>query len=191
MGSYILLIANPLCSYVLHINFVLYKTQPYFQNCSRAHVFMIHTQMWRKRPQAQARSSRFMARDHIQQIPSIFWSAFGQLQVLTRMMPSNNRPRPQPHGLRPIPGEAQMDEIVCANTAFRYWRCPPQVRDLYPRLPNSEEGWRALSQAPFVTDVLKTPIIAVASPGCCNHHSGLRSTIRWEGASICQHNNRH
>lgn len=40
-----------------------------------------------------------------------------------------------------------MDEIVCANTAFRYWRCPPQVRDLYPRLPNSEEGWRALSQA--------------------------------------------
>lgn len=76
-----------------------------------------------------------------------------------------------------------MDEIVCANTAFRYWRCPPQVRDLYPCLPNSEEGWRALSQAPFVTDVLKTPIIAVASPGCCNHHSGLRSTIRWEGAS--------
>lgn len=76
-----------------------------------------------------------------------------------------------------------MDEIVCANTAFRYWRCPPQVRDLYPRLPNSEAGWRALSQAPFVTDVLKTPIIAVASPGCCNHHSGLRSTIRWEGAS--------
>ena len=76
-----------------------------------------------------------------------------------------------------------MDEIVCANTAFRYWRCPPQVRDLYPRLPNSEDGWRALSQAPFVTDVLKTPIIAVASPGCCNHHSGLRSTVRWEGAS--------
>ena len=23
-----------------------------------------------------------------------------------------------------------MDEIVCANTAFRYWRCPPQVRDM-------------------------------------------------------------
>ena len=88
-----------------------------------------------------------------------------------------------PHGLRPIPGEAQMDEIVCANTAFRYWRCPPQVRDLYPRLPNSEDGWRALSQAPFVTDVLKTPIISVAPPGCCNHHSGLRSTIRWEGVS--------
>ena len=75
-----------------------------------------------------------------------------------------------------------MDEIVCANTAFRYWRCPPQVRNLYPRLPSSDDGWRALSQAPFVTDVLKTPIIAVASPGC-NHHSGLRSTIRWEGAS--------
>lgn len=48
-----------------------------------------------------------------------------------------------------------MDEIVCANTAFHYWRCPPQVRNLYPRLPNSEDGWRALSQSPFVVDVLK------------------------------------
>lgn len=76
-----------------------------------------------------------------------------------------------------------MDEIVYANTAFRYWRCPPQVRDLYPRLPSSEDGWRALAQSPFVVDILKTPIIVVASPGCCNHHSGLRSTIRWEGAS--------
>ncbi len=76
-----------------------------------------------------------------------------------------------------------MDEIVCANSAFRYWRCPPQVRDLYPRLPSSEDSWRALAQAPFVTDVLKTPVITVASPGCCNHHSGLRSTIRWDGAS--------
>ena len=76
-----------------------------------------------------------------------------------------------------------MDEIICANTAFRYWRCPPQVRDLYPRLPSPEDGWRSLAHSPFVTDVLKTPIIAVASPGCCNHHSGLRSTIRWEGAS--------
>ena len=54
-----------------------------------------------------------------------------------------------------------MDEIVCVNTAFRYWRCPPQVRDLYPRLPSSDDGWRALSQAPFVTDILKTPIITV------------------------------
>ena len=73
-----------------------------------------------------------------------------------------------------------MDEIVSANTAFRYWRCPPQVHDLYPRLPSSDDGWACtLSQAPFVTDVLETPIIAVASPGCCNHHSGLRSTIRW------------
>ena len=54
-----------------------------------------------------------------------------------------------------------MDDIVCANTAFRYWRCPPQVRNLYPRLPNSEDGWRALSQAPFVTEVLKTPIIGL------------------------------
>lgn len=70
-----------------------------------------------------------------------------------------------------------MDEIVCANSAFRYWRCPPQVRDLYPRLPNSEEGWRALSQAPFVTDILKSPIITTTQPGGVNYHSGLRTTI--------------
>lgn len=61
-----------------------------------------------------------------------------------------------------------MDEIVCANTAFRYWRCPPQVRGLYPRLPNSDDGWRVLSQAPFVTDVLKTPIITTTEPGGVN-----------------------
>ena len=93
--------------------------------------------------------------------------------------------RPRPHSKRPAAETrgGPMDEIVCANTAFRYWRCPPQVRDLYPRLPSSEDGWRALAQSPFVVDVLKTPIIAVASPGYCNHHSGLRSTIRWEGAS--------
>ena len=76
-----------------------------------------------------------------------------------------------------------MDEIVCANTAFRYWRCPPQVRDLYPRLPNSEEGWRALAQSPFVTDVLKTPIITSTEPGGVNYHSGLRTTIHCEDAS--------
>ena len=76
-----------------------------------------------------------------------------------------------------------MDEIICANTAFRYWRCPPQVRDLYPRLPNSEDGWRALSQAPFVTEVLKTPIITTTAPGGVNYHSGLRTTIHCEDAS--------
>jgi hypothetical protein len=76
-----------------------------------------------------------------------------------------------------------MDEIVCANTAFRYWRCPPQVRDLYPRLPNSEDGWRALSHAPFVTDVLKVPIITSTEPGGVNYHSGLRTTIHCGDAS--------
>lgn len=76
-----------------------------------------------------------------------------------------------------------MDEIVCANTAFRYWRCPLQVRDLYPRLPNSEDGWRALSQSPFVVDVLKTPIITTTVPGGVNYHSGLRTTIHCDDAS--------
>lgn len=76
-----------------------------------------------------------------------------------------------------------MDEIVCANSAFRYWRCPPQVRDLYPCLPNSEEGWRALSQAPFANDVLKTPIITTTPPGGVNYHSGLRTTIHCAEAS--------
>ena len=139
--------------------------------------------MWRQGPHAQSVFQRIsitrrFSAELVKLLVSV-WSASG---TYPHDAPVDNRPRPQPHGLRPIPGEAQMDDIVCANTAFRYWRCPPQVRDLYPRLPNSEEGWRALSQAPFVTDVLKTPIIAVASPGC-NHHSGLRSTIRWEGAS--------
>lgn len=81
-------------------------------------------------------------------------------------------------------GEVLMDEIVCANTAFRYWRCPPQVRDLYPRLPNSEDGWRALSQAPFVTDILKVPIITSTEPGGVNYHSGLRTTIHCGDASV-------
>lgn len=74
-----------------------------------------------------------------------------------------------------------MDEIVCANTAFRYWRCPPQVRDLYPCLPSSEEDWRALAQSPFVVDVLKTPVVAAASTRS-NLHSDLRHTIRWNEA---------
>lgn len=74
-----------------------------------------------------------------------------------------------------------MDEIVCANTAFRYWRCPPQVRDLYPRLPNSEDGWRALAQSPFVVDVLKAPIITAASTRS-NLHSNIRRTMRWSEA---------
>lgn len=80
-------------------------------------------------------------------------------------------------------GEVLMDEIVCANTAFRYWRCPPQVRNLYPRLPSPEDGWRALSQSPFVVDILKTPIITTTVPGGVNYHSGLRTTIRCDDAS--------
>lgn len=76
-----------------------------------------------------------------------------------------------------------MDEIVCANTAFRYWRCPPQVRDLYPRLPSSEDGWLALARSPFTIDVLKTPIVTTTAPGGVNYHSGLRATIHCKDAS--------
>ena len=126
--------------------------------------------------------ARFAIRSSFRHKPSIFWSAFGQLPVLTRMMPAwIIGLAHEPHGSRPKPREADMDEIVCANTAFRYWRCPPQVRDLYPRLPNSEDGWRALSQSPFVVDVLKTPVITVASTRS-NLHSDTRRTIRWDEA---------
>ena len=76
-----------------------------------------------------------------------------------------------------------MDEIVCANTAFRYWRCPPQVRDLYPRLPSSEDDWLALARSPFTIDVLKTPIVITTAPCGVNYHSGLRATIHCEDAS--------
>ena len=43
------------------------------------------------------------------------WSASG---TYPHDAPVDNRPRSQPHGLRPIPGEAQMDEIVCANNSI-------------------------------------------------------------------------
>ena len=138
--------------------------------------------MWRQGPHAQSVFQRIsitrrFSAELVKLLVSV-WSASG---TYPHDAPVDNRPRPQPHGLRPIPGEAQMDEIVCVNTAFRYWRCPPQVRDLYPRLPNSEEGWRALSQAPFVTDVLKTPVITAASTRS-NLHSETRRTIRWNSA---------
>ena len=137
--------------------------------------------MWRQGPYAQ---SAFQRISITRQFFGGTRQPFGLLPVLTRMMPrwiiGHAR---NPHGLRPIPGEAQMDEIVCANTAFRYWRCPPQVRDLYPRLPSPEEGWRALSQSPFVVDVLKTPIITTTVPGGVNYHSGLRTTIHCDDAS--------
>ena len=76
-----------------------------------------------------------------------------------------------------------MDEIICANTAFRYWRCPPQVRDLYPRLPSSDDGWGALAKSPFTKDVFKTPIITTTATGGVNYHSVLRTTIHCEDAS--------
>lgn len=130
----------------------------------------------------KASSSGFLSHDgfsaELVKLLVSVWSASG---TYPHDAPVDNRPRPQPYGLRPIPGEAQMDDIVCANTAFRYWRCPPQVRNLYPRLPSPEDGWRALAQSPFVVDVLKTPVVTVASTRS-NLHSDLRHTIRWNEA---------
>lgn len=70
-----------------------------------------------------------------------------------------------------------MDEVICSKTAFRYWRCPPQVRDLYPPLPDNQEGWRRLRAAPFVCDVLKTPIYYLQSPSECRVSSGTRMSV--------------
>ena len=58
----------------------------------------------------------------------------------------------------------------------------PSTRPL-PAPANSEDGWRALSQSPFVVDVLKPPIITTTVPGGVNYHSGLRTTIHCDDAS--------
>ena len=63
-----------------------------------------------------------------------------------------------------------------ARITYRCWST-----DLYPRLPSPEDGWRALAQAPFVTDILKAPIITAASTRS-NLHSDIRHTMRWDDA---------
>lgn len=141
-------------------------------------------QLWRQRPLAHSsyqhiHGSINLSTHPIQYLVSI-WSASRtyphDAPVDNRLYPQSARPTAETRG-------GHMDEIVCANTAFRYWRCPPQVRDLYPRLPSPEDGWRALAQAPFVTDILKTPIITTTVPGGVNYHSGLRTTIHCDDAS--------
>lgn len=141
-------------------------------------------QLWRQRPLAHSlyqhiHGSINLSTHPIQYLVSI-WSAYS---TYPHDAPVDNRPCPQSARPTVETRGGHMDEIVCANTAFRYWRCPPQVRDLYPRLRSPEDGWRALSQSPFVVDVLKTPIITTTVPGGVNYHSGLRATIHCDDAS--------
>ena len=141
-------------------------------------------QLWRQRPLAHSlyqhiHGSINLSTHPIQYLVSI-WSASS---TYPHDAPVDNRPCPQSARSTVETRGDHMDEIVCANTAFRYWRCPPQVRDLYPRLPSPEDGWRALSQSPFVVDVLKTPIITTTVPGGVNYHSGLRTTIHCDDTS--------
>ena len=64
-----------------------------------------------------------------------------------------------------------MDEIVCANTAFRYWRCPPQVHDLYPRLPSSDDGWRTMSSRPRLSLLLRQ-VVVITTRDCAPLFAG-------------------
>ena len=139
--------------------------------------------MWRQGPHAQSSFQRFsITRRFFGGTRHAFVSIWFASRTYPHDAPVDNRPCPQSARPTVETRGGHTDEIVCANTAFRYWRCPPQVRDLYPRLPNSEDGWRALAQAPFVTDVLKTPIITTTEPGGVNYHSGLRTTIHCDDA---------
>ena len=74
-----------------------------------------------------------------------------------------------------------MDEIVCGRSAFRYWRCPPQIREMYPELPWSEQGWREVKNAPFVQDVLGSPVDVLRQKGSPHLDSGTRRSTYWSG----------
>lgn len=74
-----------------------------------------------------------------------------------------------------------MDEIVCARSAFRYWRCPPQIREMYPVLPWGEQGWRELKHAAFAEDVLGLPIDVLRQKGEPQLRSNTRRSLFWEG----------
>ena len=74
-----------------------------------------------------------------------------------------------------------MDEIVCGRSAFRYWRCPPQVRELYPPLPWNEQGWHELKCAPFAEDILGLPLDVLRQKGGPHLSSQLRRSSFWSG----------
>lgn len=74
-----------------------------------------------------------------------------------------------------------MDEIVCGRSAFRYWRCPPQIREMYPALPWNEQGWNEIKNAPFVQDVLGHPLEVLRLKGDPQLDSNTRRSTYWSG----------
>ena len=58
-----------------------------------------------------------------------------------------------------------MNEIVCGRSAFRYWCCPPQIREMYPALPWNEQGWAELKRAPFADEILGLPLDVLRERG--------------------------
>lgn len=123
--------------------------------------------MWRQGPHAQSVFQRIsitrrFSAELVKLLVSV-WSASG---TYPHDAPVDNRPRPQPHGLRPIPGEAQMDEIVCANTAFRY--CPLLPATGARSLPAPAQLRRRLASS------IPSPI-RNRRPQDPSHHSGINS----------------
>lgn len=53
-----------------------------------------------------------------------------------------------------------MPQIVCAQSAFRFHRAPPQLRALYPPLPGTyqDSNHRKLASCSTASDLLGTPI---------------------------------
>ena len=72
-----------------------------------------------------------------------------------------------------------MDEIICGRSAFRYWRCPPQIRDMYPALPSGAEPWVRLREAPLARDVLGFPFDVLCTRHGSHMDSGLRKSCLW------------
>lgn len=58
-----------------------------------------------------------------------------------------------------------MTDVLCGVSAFRYYRTPPQILDLYPRLPTLESDPRRvhLMQHPYVDEVLCKPLRLLVS----------------------------
>ena len=72
-----------------------------------------------------------------------------------------------------------MNEVLCSKTAFRYWRCPPQIRDLYPCLPENFEGPQRLAASTLICDVLKSPLFVLQLADDARHSSGLKRSVSY------------